>query len=366
MLDVGCGSGGPALFLAREIGCRVTGVDVDAAGIRSGETLARQSGMAEKVVFGQADVAQPLPFADNQFDALLSMDALCHFPERSRLFAEWCRILRPGGRLLVTDPVVVTGLGDERRTRPAKFDGTLRILSPGVNERLLRDAGFLLESVEDVTENEAQVSGRWHDAREKAGRRIAAVGRRRDVRRPAAILATVQLLTRERRLSRFATSVESQNFENHPYSLADRGYCFAFARRERFKLAGGRPKSNPLAGANIKAEKTPPRKWPRIDTSGFRDSGHHWRKIRNTSYFIQPVPDQPAYSPDQVPQILANILLFQRANGGWPKDYDMLAVLTDEQRKAVIATHDRADTSFDNHNVHPQVDYLAGLQCRRR
>jgi PelA/Pel-15E family pectate lyase len=60
-----------------------------------------------------------------------------------------------------------------------------------------------------------------------------------------------------------------------------------------------------------------------------------------------------------VPQIVANILLFQRANGGWPKDYDMLAVLTDEQRKVVVATHDRADTSFDNHNVHPQVDYLA-------
>jgi PelA/Pel-15E family pectate lyase len=119
------------------------------------------------------------------------------------------------------------------------------------------------------------------------------------------------------------------------------------------------PKQTPAPVANIKAEKAPPRKWPKIDTSGFRDSGHHWRKIRNTSYFIQPVPDQGAYSPDQVPQILANILLFQRANGGWPKDYDMLAILTDEQRKAVIATHNHADTSFDNHNVHSQVDYLA-------
>ena len=119
------------------------------------------------------------------------------------------------------------------------------------------------------------------------------------------------------------------------------------------------PNETPASVAKTKHEKTVPRKWPRIDTSGFRDSGGHWRKIRDTSRFILVVPNQPAYSPEQVPEIVANILLFQRANGGWPKDYDMLAVLTPEQRKVVIATHDRRDTSFDNHNVHPQVDYLA-------
>src|SRR5436305_1096716 len=43
VLDVGCGSGGPALFLAREAGCRVTGVDVSAAGIQAGQTIAQQA-----------------------------------------------------------------------------------------------------------------------------------------------------------------------------------------------------------------------------------------------------------------------------------------------------------------------------------
>jgi PelA/Pel-15E family pectate lyase len=98
---------------------------------------------------------------------------------------------------------------------------------------------------------------------------------------------------------------------------------------------------------------------PAIDTMLFRDGAHHWRKIRDTNRVIQPLPDQATYTPAQVDQIVGNILLFQRANGGWPKDYDYLALLTPEQVAAVRATRNRADTSFDNHNIHSQVDYLA-------
>jgi PelA/Pel-15E family pectate lyase len=116
---------------------------------------------------------------------------------------------------------------------------------------------------------------------------------------------------------------------------------------------------SPAPAAKSKAETAPQRKWPRIDVSGFRDGAHHWRKIRNSSRVIQATPDQPAYTPADVPQIVANILLFQRANGGWPQDYDMQAILTDDQRKAIAASRNRVDTSFDNHNVHSQVDYIA-------
>ncbi|MFO0916698.1 MAG: pectate lyase [Planctomycetaceae bacterium] len=96
-----------------------------------------------------------------------------------------------------------------------------------------------------------------------------------------------------------------------------------------------------------------------IDPSGFRDSASHWRKIRDDNRVIQAEPDQPAYSPDQVREIVANILLFQRDNGGWAKDYDMLAILTDAQQEAVASTRARNDTSFDNRNIHSQVNYLA-------
>ncbi len=101
-----------------------------------------------------------------------------------------------------------------------------------------------------------------------------------------------------------------------------------------------------------------------IDPSGFYDGANHWRRIKDDTRMIQMEPDQPSYAPDQVREIVANILLFQRENGGWPKDYDMLAILTDAQKEAVAATHDRNDTSFDNRNIHSQVNYLAQAYAR--
>src|SRR4051812_6822043 len=98
------------------------------------------------------------------------------------------------------------------------------------------------------------------------------------------------------------------------------------------------------------AKDASPSTQPAIDISGFHDSIHHWRAIKDESRFIQALPDQPSYQPTQVTEIAANILLFQRENGGWPKDYDMTAILTDEQRAKVLATRKETDTSFDNGN----------------
>ncbi len=96
-----------------------------------------------------------------------------------------------------------------------------------------------------------------------------------------------------------------------------------------------------------------------ISTRWFGDGIHHWRHIRDESRVMQPLPDQPAYRADQVRQIADNLLLFQRDNGGWPKDYDMLAVLNVAQREQIAATRSLDDTSFDNHNIFSQVEYLA-------
>jgi cyclopropane fatty-acyl-phospholipid synthase-like methyltransferase len=202
VLDVGCGSGGPALFLARETGCRVTGVDISEAGIGAAEAQARGSGMERAVVFRQTDMCEPLSFPDNQFDALVCMDVLCHLRIRAQVFREWHRVLRADGRLLVTDPVVVTGLVSREELATRSSTGHFEFCPPGLNEGLLAEAGFKLQPTEDATANEAAVSKRWHDARERRAAELVQLEGEETFAGLQRFLAAVNRLTSEGRLSR--------------------------------------------------------------------------------------------------------------------------------------------------------------------
>jgi SAM-dependent methyltransferase len=203
VLDVGCGSGGPALFLARTVGCRVTGVDINRAGLQAGQVLAQSAGLANQIDFQQADVCKPLPFSPETFDAIVCMDVLCHLAGRQQLFEDWRRVLQPGGGVLFTDPVVVTGLISKEELATRSSTGYFEFGPPGVNERLIRAAGFLLVHFEDVTDNEAQVSGRWHAARQQRAAELILLEGEETFAGLQRFLATVHLLTCERRLSRF-------------------------------------------------------------------------------------------------------------------------------------------------------------------
>jgi PelA/Pel-15E family pectate lyase len=102
-----------------------------------------------------------------------------------------------------------------------------------------------------------------------------------------------------------------------------------------------------------------------IDVMGFWDSSHHWYDIRDEDRIVLPLPDQQRYKPTDIKKIADNILLFQKTNGGWPKNYDMLAVLTPNQKEAVEASrHDTMATTFDNGATHSQVLYLAKAYAR--
>jgi len=210
VLDVGCGSGGPALFLAREAGCQVTGIDVNEAGLRTGLALARQSGLESRVQFQYADVSEPLPFPEHSFDAIVCMDVMCHLPDRGRLFAEWRRVLRPHGRALYTDPVVVTGLVSNADLATRSSTGYFEFAPPGVNERLLQQAGLTLVLSRDVTDNEVEVSRRWHDARQQRAEELIGLEGAETFAGVQQFLDTVHRLTRERRLSRFVYLARKQ------------------------------------------------------------------------------------------------------------------------------------------------------------
>ncbi|MBP1638635.1 MAG: pectate lyase [Bacteroidetes bacterium] len=98
---------------------------------------------------------------------------------------------------------------------------------------------------------------------------------------------------------------------------------------------------------------------PGISTAPFGDSSRHWYGIADKSNIIQPGKNQPRYKESQVREIADNVLLYQRSNGGWPKNYDMQAVLTPEQRDRLMRTKDILHTTIDNSTSYTQVDYLA-------
>jgi SAM-dependent methyltransferase len=128
---------------------------------------------------------------------------MCHLPNRRRLFDEWRRILRPGGRALYTDPVVVTGLVSKEEFATRSSIGHFEFCPLGANERLLTEAGFELVMTEDVTDNAVEVSKRWHDARQQREAELVRLEGAETFAGLQRFLATVHRLTRERRLSRF-------------------------------------------------------------------------------------------------------------------------------------------------------------------
>ena len=109
MLDVACGAGGPALRVVATTGCSVVGIDNHEQAIATANLLAGERSLKHTADFRVADASAALPFPSEHFDAITCIDAINHLPDRQRVIAEWARVLKPGGRLLFTDPTIVTG-----------------------------------------------------------------------------------------------------------------------------------------------------------------------------------------------------------------------------------------------------------------
>jgi len=118
-LEVACGSGGVTCAMANHTGATCVGVDINAHGIEAAKNRAERDGISSLVAFQVIDAGSRLPFRAESFDAVFSNDSINHLPGRSAVLHDWYRLLRPGGRVLFTDPIVVTGQlsNEEIRTR---------------------------------------------------------------------------------------------------------------------------------------------------------------------------------------------------------------------------------------------------------
>ncbi|MEU4801272.1 methyltransferase domain-containing protein [Actinosynnema sp. NPDC023587] len=152
LLDIGCGNGRPAVRIARRSGARVTGITVSRDQVTRAGEAARSAGLADRVSFRHGNVLA-LDFADDSFDAALSIDAFPHLDDRQQAFREVARVLRPGGHFLVSD---FTARGTPTDEQVAAFRETWLCGLPTTPAKLLEmadTAGLEVVDVENQTQN---------------------------------------------------------------------------------------------------------------------------------------------------------------------------------------------------------------------
>ncbi|HEV3171605.1 MAG TPA: methyltransferase domain-containing protein [Actinocrinis sp.] len=154
VLDVGCGVGGPALYLADALGCTVEGVTLSAAQVDRARQKAQAAGLAERAHFHQIDALRT-GYPDASFDVVWALESLEHIPDRAAFYAEALRLLRPGGLLAVATWTVRDGeLSTDETALVAQI--MRHQASPGFSslpehERLARAAGFADVAIADWT-----------------------------------------------------------------------------------------------------------------------------------------------------------------------------------------------------------------------
>ncbi|MDI6718231.1 MAG: arsenite methyltransferase [Methanomicrobiales archaeon] len=147
VLDLGSGPGFDAFLAARRVGPagRVIGVDMTPEMLAKARENARKGGFAN-VEFRLGEI-EHLPVADNSVDVIISNCVINLSPDKSQVFREAFRVLRPGGRLMISDTTLVRPLPEAILRSAAAYVGCISG-AIGKEEYVdrVRDAGF-----EDVT-----------------------------------------------------------------------------------------------------------------------------------------------------------------------------------------------------------------------
>lgn len=141
LLDIGSGIGGPSRFFAEHYRCRIDGVDLSAEYVATASALARRVGLADRVAYRHAS-ALDLPFPDATFDAAYMQHVGMNIADKSRLFKEVHRVIKPGGLFAIYD---VMRIGDGPFSYPVPWSSGEEsnfIATPAEYRALLTADGF--------------------------------------------------------------------------------------------------------------------------------------------------------------------------------------------------------------------------------
>lgn len=150
VLDVCCGLGGPARWMAARIGCKVTGLDLTPSRIASATRLTERVGLAHLVNFVQGD-ATAMPMPDQTFDRVYGQEAWVHIADKAALLAQCRRVLKPGGILAFTDIISCAPLTTEEAAQMADEMQFPSIVTAQHYLDLLPGAGFAVTKHDDLS-----------------------------------------------------------------------------------------------------------------------------------------------------------------------------------------------------------------------
>jgi ubiquinone/menaquinone biosynthesis C-methylase UbiE len=151
VLDIGCGLGGAARYIADRHGCRVTGIDLTPDYLAAGNRLCEWVGLASRVSLQRAN-ALLMPFPDGAFDAAYMLHVGMNIADKAALFSEAARVLRPGAPIGIYD-VMRIGEGEVRYPLPwATTTEANAVADPAQYRKALVAAGFEILSERDRRE----------------------------------------------------------------------------------------------------------------------------------------------------------------------------------------------------------------------
>jgi ubiquinone/menaquinone biosynthesis C-methylase UbiE len=190
VLDVGCGVGATPSLLAREVGCRVMGVDLLEKMVEHSRQRAREDGVEHLTDFRAAD-ARDLPFDDDTFDGVISESVNVFFPDKRQAASEYVRVTRPGGYVGMTE---MTWLQPPTQQMEESFVrmAYAHVLDVEGWTEVLRASGLA-----DVVGTGSQI-----DVKTESKTRIQRYGWRRILR---GLLNATKLMARDRRARQFVS-----------------------------------------------------------------------------------------------------------------------------------------------------------------
>ena len=149
LLDIGCGLGGPARYLAKRFGCSVTGIDITRPFVEAGDQLTALLRMQDRVTIEHGD-GQQLPYADGTFDGAYTQHVTMNIADRPRFFSEACRVLKSRAFFALTEHGLGQA-GDPHYPVPWSADGSgSYLVTPKETRALLEAAGFDDIRIEDT------------------------------------------------------------------------------------------------------------------------------------------------------------------------------------------------------------------------